>query len=210
MTDPDEPNETATAEDDDEPEFRPRARRRAHALTYALGVALLIGAGFLGGVLLQKHEDKGSTSVAAGRGAAAARFAGLATGGTATTVAGGGSAAGAGAGTGAGGAGGGRGAGGFGAFGGGGAAGGGAVTGTVKLVDGTNVYVTDTAGNVVKVATTASSQLTKTVPATTKDVAPGDVVIVRGSQNSDGSYTAQSLVISSAGVLGGTGSAAGG
>jgi hypothetical protein len=179
---------------DDEPEFRPRARRRAHALTFVLGGALLIAAGFFGGVLLQKHEDHGSTSAASGRGALAARFAGLnggtGTGATGTTVAGG---TGAGAGAGAGGSG--RGFGGFG--------GAGAVTGTVKLVDGSNVYVTDTSGNVVKIATGPSSQLTKTDPATTKDVAPGDVVIVRGTPNSDGSYTAQTLVISSASALGG-------
>ena len=48
------------------------------------------------------------------------------------------------------------------------------MTGTVKLVDGTNVYVTDTSGNVVKVLTGASSTLTKTDPATTKDIAPGN------------------------------------
>jgi hypothetical protein len=190
--------------DDEEPEFRPRARRRAHALTYVLGAALFVGAGFLGGVLLQKHEDKGSTSTAATRGTAAARFAALAGGtGSGTTVAG---AAGTGAGAGGTGAGGGR----AGGFGGGGGAAGGAVTGTVKLVDGKNVYVTDTSGNVVKVATSASSQLTKTDPATTSDVAPGDIVIVRGTQNSDGSYTAQSLVISTAGALGGTGAASAG
>jgi hypothetical protein len=173
---------------DDEPEFRPRPRRRARALTFALGGALLIAAGFLGGVLLQKHEDHGSTSAASARNALAGRFAGAGTGATGTTVAGG---------TGGGG---GRG---FGGFGGGGAGGAGAVTGTVKLVDGTNVYVTDTSGNVVKIATGPTSQLTKTDPATTKDVAPGDVVIVRGTPNSDGSYTAQTLVISSAAALGG-------
>lgn len=39
------------------------------------------------------------------------------------------------------------------------------------------MYVTDTNGNVVKVETGWGSQLTKTDPATTKDVAPGDVVI---------------------------------
>ena len=50
---------------DDEPEFRPRPRRRAHALTFVLAGALLIGAGFYGGVLLQKHEDHGSTSASA-------------------------------------------------------------------------------------------------------------------------------------------------
>ena len=182
----------ADVDGDDEPEFHPRPRRRAHTLTFALGGALLVAAGFLGGVLLQKHEDHGSTSAASGRGALAARFAGLTsgagTGATGTTVAGG-----------AGGGGGGRGFGGFG----GGAGGGGAVTGTVKLVDGSNVYVTDTSGNVVKIATGPSSQLTKTDPATVKDVAPGDIVIMRGTLNSDGSYTAQTLVISSAASLGG-------
>ncbi len=163
---------------DDEPEFRPRPRRRAHALTYVLAGALLVAAGFYGGVLLQKHDDHGSTSsTASTRSAAAARFGGAAT-------------------TGGAGATGGR-AGGFGGF------GGGAVTGTVKLVDGKNVYVTDTGGNVVKVATNAGSQLSKTDPATIKDVAPGDVVIVRGTQNSDGSYTATSVVISAANALGG-------
>ena len=173
---------------DDEPAFRPRPRRRAHLLTFVLAGALLVGAGFYGGVLLQKHEDHGSTSASAALSGRAARFAagGGATGASGTSGA-----------TGTGGAGGGGGR--FGGFGGGGfgggAGGGSAVAGTVKLVDGTNVYVTDTNGNVVKVTTNGSSQLTKTDPATTKDVAPGDVVTVRGTQNSDGSYAATSVVI---------------
>jgi hypothetical protein len=170
----------------EEPEFRPRPRRRAHALTFVLAGALLVGVGFYGGVLVQKHQDKGRTSTtASARGRAFAAAAGGATGASGASGA-----------SGAGGAGG-RGFGG-GGFGGGG----GAVTGTVKLVDGKNVYVTDTNGNVVKVETGASSQLTKTDPATTKDVAPGDVVIARGTQNSDGSYSASTLVISPASALG--------
>jgi hypothetical protein len=179
-------------EDDDEPEFRPRPRRRAHALTFVLGAAVLIAAGFLGGVLLQKHEDHGTSSSATG--ARAGRFAALASGGsTGTTVAGGSGSttAGGAAGTGAGG-GGGRFGGGFGGAGGGG---GGGVAGTVTLVDGKNIYVTDTTGNVVKLETSASSQLSKTDPATTKDVAPGDVVTARATQNSDGSYTASAVTI---------------
>lgn len=171
-------------DDDEEPEFTPRPRRRAHALTFVLAGALLIAAGFLGGVLLQKHEDHGTSTAttAAGRraGFTGTGATGTGTGGTGT------------GGTGAGAAG---GRGGFGGFG-GGAAGGGGVTGTVKLVDGKNVYVTDTNGNVTKVATNAGSTLTKTDSATIADVAPGDVVIVRGTPNSDGSFTATSLLIS--------------
>ena len=161
---------------DDEPEFRPRPRRRAHALTFVLGAALLVAAGFYGGVLVQKHQG-GSSSASAS--ALAGRFGAGAGGATGTTGAGG--------------------AGGGGArFGGGAGGGGGGLAGTVKFVDGANVYVTDTNGNVVKVTTSGSSQLSKTDPATLKDVAPGEVVIVRGTQNSNGSYTATSLVISPA------------
>jgi Domain of unknown function (DUF5666) len=162
---------------DDEPEFRPRPRRRAHALTFVLGAALLVAAGFYGGVLVQKHQGGNSSASAS---ALTGRF-GAGAGGAAT------------GGTGAGGAGGGGARFGGGAGGGGG---GGGLAGTVKFVDGANVYVTDTNGNVVKVTTSGSSQLSKTDPATLKDVAPGDVVIVRGTQNSNGSYTATSLVLS--------------
>ncbi|HUI47485.1 MAG TPA: hypothetical protein VL119_02235 [Acidimicrobiia bacterium] len=166
-------------DDYDEPEFRPRPRRRARALTFVLGGALLIAAGFLGGVLLQKHEDHGSSSTAS-----RARSFAAATGTSGAT----------GSGTGGSGTGAGRGFGGFGGGSGFGGAGG-AVTGTVKLVDGKNVYVTETNGNIVKVVTNASSQLTKTDAATIKDVAPGEVLTVRGTQNSDGSYTATSVIL---------------
>ena len=183
--------------DEDEPAFQPRPRRRAHRVTFLLAGALLVAAGFYGGVLLQKHEDHGSSSSAganaSGFAGRAARFA--ASGGTGTTTPGATTAGG------AGGAGGTGGGGRFGGFGGAGGAGGG-VTGQVKLVDGANVYVTDSDGNVVKVTTNGTSQLTKTDPATTKDVAPGDVVTVRGTQNSDGSYSASSLVIIPASAVG--------
>jgi hypothetical protein len=171
--------------DDDEPEFKPRPRRRAHALTFVLAGALLIAGGFYGGVLLQKHEDHKSNSTAATAASARTRFAAAA--GTGATTGG--------TGTGTGGTG--TGTAGRGGFGFGGGAGGGAVTGTVKFVDGTNVYITSATGDVVKVLTNDGSALTKTDPATTKDVVPGDTVIVRGTQNSDGSYTATAVVISS-------------
>ena len=159
-----------------------RRRRAITPITRALLAVVVAGGAFLGGVLVEKSQAKSSSSSALPSGVPA-NIAALFGGRTSTTVAGAGS---------------------------------GTTStatqtfGTIKLVDGKNVYVTDTSGNVVKVATSASSQLTKTDPATTSDVAPGDVVIVRGTQNSDGSYTAQSLVISTAGALGGTGAASAG
>ena len=63
----------------------------------------------------------------------------------------------------------------------------------MTLVDGKNVYITATDGSVVKVVTNAGSQLTKTVPATVKDIRPGETVVARGTTNADGTVTATSL-----------------
>ncbi len=93
---------------------------------------------------------------------------------------------------------GGRGAGGGAPGAGGGAGGAGATVGTVKLIDGNSMYVTETNGTVVKVAINAASQLTKTDPATIKDVTPGETVIVRGTTATDGSVTATSVTASPA------------
>ena len=134
---------------DDEPEFQPRPRRRAHALTFVLA-----GAGARRRGILRRRaraEARGPrrrprARPATGLGAVLARSARGAADRARAAVparaparaAVGGSAASA-------------------------AAAVAAVTGTVKLVDGKNVYVTDTSGNVVKVVTTsASSTLTKT------------------------------------------------
>jgi hypothetical protein len=166
------------SEDGDEPDFQPRPRKRARALTLVLAALVIAGAGFVGGVLVQKHH--GTSNSSSSLAGLASRF-GRGSGGSG----------------GSGGAGGGRGAGGF----------GGAEVGQVKLVDGPNVYVTDTSGNVVKVVTNGASQLSKTDATTVKNIAPGDTVIVRGTQNADGSYTATSLTDggTSASGLGGFG-----
>jgi len=175
------------SEDGDEPEFQPRPRRRAHALTYVLAALVIAVAGFVGGVLVQKHHGGSSTS-SSGSGLAArfGRTGGAGTGG------GGGGASG---------------------FRGGGGGFGGAEIGQVKLVDGANVYITDTSGNVVKVSTNAASQIEKTTASTVKQIAPGDTVLVRGTQNADGSYTATSVTDSGAsatGAFGAFGAGAGG
>jgi hypothetical protein len=77
----------------------------------------------------------------------------------------------------------------------GGAAGAPATTGTVTLIKGSTLYVTDASGNTVLVHTTATSKVDKTVAGTIKTVHPGDSVTVTGSQNSDGSYSARQITI---------------
>jgi hypothetical protein len=167
-------------DDGEEPAFRPRPRKRAHALTYVLAALVIAAAGYVVGVQVQKHDDKNSSSSASSianrfRNAAAAAGTGTGTG------------------TGAG----------RGGAGGGGGFGGGRTVGTVKLVDGKNVYITDASGNTIKISTNAGSQLSKTVAATVKDIAPNDTVIVSGTPNADGSITATSITISSASAGGG-------
>ncbi|MDQ1458377.1 MAG: hypothetical protein QOH28_3997 [Actinomycetota bacterium] len=155
-------------DDGDEPDFTPRPRKRAHRLTYVLGGLALVAIGALGGIAIQKHEDHGSTTAASPTGAPAGAFAG------------------------------GRGAGGGAPGAGGGAGGAGATVGTVKLIDGNNIYVTEANGTVVKVAVNAASQLTRTDPATIKDITPGESVIVRGATGTDGSVTATAVTASPA------------
>jgi hypothetical protein len=163
-------------DDDMEPAFRPRPRKRAHALTFILAALVVAAAGYVVGVQVQKHDDKNSSSSAssvAQRFRNAASASGAATGGSGT----------------------------------GGSRGGGAfgnrTGGTVKLVDGNNVYITDVNGNTVKIATNAGTQMSKSVAATIKDVAPGATITVTGTQNADGSITATSLSIANANGLGG-------
>jgi hypothetical protein len=86
----------------------------------------------------------------------------------------------------------------------GGAAAAGRTIGTVKLIDGTNLYVTDTSGNVVKVATTGAS-FTKTDSGSVSDIHPGDTVVVTGSTGSDGTVNARSVVEGGAAGAGGGG-----
>jgi hypothetical protein len=81
------------------------------------------------------------------------------------------------------------------AAGGGGAASGagGATSGTVKLIDGANIYITNSAGTIVKVATTPQSQISISAPGAVTAVKPGDTVTVTGSTGSNGTVTATSV-----------------
>ena len=180
--------EAPSADDDAYTEIIPiRRRPKIPVLTAALVLALVAAAGVIGGVQIQKHW--GGSSSSAGSNATAASFAArarTATGTTGTTRAGS------------------TGGLGFGRAGGGG----GATIGTVKLIKGSVIYVSDTDGNTVKVKTTAASRLTKTVAAKLKEIRPGDTLVVVGT-TANGTVTASTISIGGAST-GGFGSSTGG
>ena len=75
--------------------------------------------------------------------------------------------------------------------------------GTVKLVDGTNVYVQDAQGNTIKVTTKPSTTITVTKTGKASELAPGSTVIVQGAKSKDGSSVAATSISQSAGFGGG-------
>ncbi|HMK13280.1 MAG TPA: hypothetical protein VK461_16950, partial [Acidimicrobiales bacterium] len=66
-------------------------------------------------------------------------------------------------------------------------------TGTVKLVDGTNVYITTADGSIVKVTTSDASKVTKAAPGAVSDLKAGDTVTVQGTTGTDGTIAATSI-----------------
>ncbi len=161
---------------------RPR-RRFLQPLPVALLAALTAALGVLGGVLIEKGQQGSSTTAGgAGSSAFAAAFARRAAGGGGT---GGGAAAG--------------GAAAGGATGGGGFPGGGVTAGEVTYVNGGTLYVTGREGNTVKVTTSASSRVTKTVTAQVKSIHPGDTVLVQGEAGKNGAVSASSVSVTASG-----------
>ena len=164
-----------------------RRRRRLPLLTALLTLGLVAAAAFIGGVELQKHTGGSSSANAGSSGASAfaARFRGGARGAAGTRADGG--------------------------FGGGGTfAGGGATVGTVSVIKGTTLYVTDSSGNTVKVTTSAASAVTKTVSSNLQGIRPGDAVVVRGTTQKNGTLAASAISVGgAAGGFGGGGAATG-
>ncbi len=160
-------------------------RAKLPKLTLALAAAVLIGAGFLGGLTV------GKSSASTGGGGLPA---GLASGGAAGFP-GGGSLPSGGSGTGAGG----TGAGGAGGSGLPGGFGGSGTVGTIKLVDGHTIYVQTFSGSITRISTSASTKIQVSATGTVKDLQPGQTVVVQGSKRSDGSVAATSVSQSSLG-----------
>ncbi|WUH92092.1 hypothetical protein OG900_19580 [Streptomyces sp. NBC_00433] len=184
-------------------------RRKLPWLTLLLSAGVVAAAAFAGGALVEKHHLNDTASagnpfagLTGGRGAAAAgagasRFGGGTTAGTGTGRFGGGATAGTGTTAGAG----------------GGAAG--LTFGTVKLVDGSTIYVTDAQGDIVKVTTGASTKVTESKDGKVTDLKPGQTVTVRGSKGASGDVAATTVTEGATqptgfGGFGGFGGGAGG
>jgi hypothetical protein len=179
--------------DDLNDQLAARAPRRYHTrATVVLAALVLLAGGFFAGAQVQKNfgtsaggsgrTANGSNLAGAGGAGGAGGFGGFAgRGGTGRT--------GAGATGGTTGTGGGPTAG-TGTTGGGAAGGGNLTTGTVKLVDGTTVYIQTSDGNVVTVKTNGSTAVQVAQNGALSDLTPGAQVTVEGSAGSDGTVTA--------------------
>jgi hypothetical protein len=181
----------------DEPEELPRRPRRrllgagGNPLALALLAVLLIACGFIGGVLVEKGES-GSTGAGAGSGAAAfasrlRALRGGSTSGSATATTGAPSVSG-----------------GFTR----------PTAGTVAYLAGSTLYVTNSEGNTVKVATSAATDVTKTVKSSVKAIHPGETVTVTGASGANGAVSAESISVGSSGgglaaLFGGAGGSGG-
>jgi len=164
----------------------PGGKKGLPRITVILGVGLLAAATFLAGIEAQKQWGGSSSSGNSGRFAAFA----AANGGTARTGANGTQ-----GGTGA------QGAGGFFRRG-----GGGFTTGTVKLVQGSTIYVTTTDGNTVQVTVPSTATISKSVTEKVSGIHPGDTVTAIGT-TSNGVVKAATVRV---GDLGGPGGFGGG
>jgi hypothetical protein len=156
------------------PPTKVRRRGKIDKWTRILGVAVVLLLVFNIGVRMGHASRPKAAAPTGGAGAAGAAGAGA-----------GATGAGAGAGRGAqGGAGAGAGAAG------GDAAAKPAASGTVKVIDGNSIYVSQPDGTTKKVVANDSTRYTRTQPSTLRDVQPGDRVSVEGSSQPDGTVSA--------------------
>jgi Domain of unknown function (DUF5666) len=187
LDDPYEDDWDVVDEERDDGSLPPRRRRQlVTPVSAGLAAVLVAALGFIGGVQVQKHADKGGSGSANGAQAALASARG-------------------------GGGGGGTGA--RGGFGGGrglpGASGAGAngqsapTIGSVANKNGRTLYVKDSDGNTVKVKTTSHSKINRTASTSAGAIHPGDTVIVQGTKSSSGTITATQINATASGAAGG-------
>lgn len=159
---------------------RPR-RRLLNRRSAALLALLACGAGFYGGVRVEKSQLATSSSAARSfspptAGGSTTRSSSAATGsGTSGTRSSSPS--------------------GFPAGGGipGAAFGGDASIGTISSVDGKTVYITEASGDVVEVTLSSATKITKSIGVSKRSLHPGDAVVIQGAKNANGTLSATSV-----------------
>jgi hypothetical protein len=75
-----------------------------------------------------------------------------------------------------------------------------AATGTVTEVTAKTLYLTSTAGKLIKVKLTAKTTFTRTAKTTTGGVTLGDTAVVQGAKNAAGVVVATSVIVTAKGV----------
>jgi hypothetical protein len=159
--------------DDLSAELAARAPRRyATRTTAVLAGLVLVAGGFFAGAQVQKNYGTPANGSAGSRGGASNVAGGNLAGGNFSGRQGGGQNGGQNPGTAQ------------------PSAGAGVTTGTVKLVDGTTVYVQTPDGNVLSVRTNGSTAVRVTQSGALTDLTPGTQVSVEGPASSDGTVTA--------------------
>ena len=154
-----------------------RKTRITTPTTRVLLVLIVLGGGFLGGALVDRWQ-RPSSSATSNLSSLISQFRRGAAGGSGGSGAAGGAAA----------------------LGFPGAGGAGAPTiGTVKLVDGNNVYIQDTAGDDIKVTTDPSTKVTVSKPGTVKGLTVGATITVAGKASTDGTSIAATTISPSTG-----------
>jgi hypothetical protein len=147
--------------------------RLTSPLTRVLLALVVLSGAFLAGALVERTQHK-TSSASSSLQALAAQFRGAGLGGQGATGAN-------------------RGQGG---------AAGGATIGTVKLVDGNNVYVQDFSGNVTKFTTNAATTVNLTTTGKVKQLKQGSTVIVQRNQTTGDASTVASSITESSGFGG--------
>jgi len=141
-------------------------RAKLPKITLALSAGVLIAAGFVGGVLAQKHYGGSSGSTARASSLASSFAAARGTG---------------------------TGRGGFAGFGGGAATGGSSITGSITVVSGDTLYITASNGTVYTVKASGTTTVKLSSSGSLSQLKPGQTVTIAGTQGSGGTVNATTI-----------------
>jgi hypothetical protein len=169
------PDQDAWTPEDDAPPAPARARRRlVTPWTLGLAALLLVTAGFIGGVQVQKGQADDGASGGAGTGATASAGSAARAGFAGRAVAGGD----------------------------GGQSQDTPTFGSVANKHGGTLYVQDADGTTVRVRTNAQSKVTRTTATSAGAIHPGDTVVVQGTKDAKGDIVATQITATAKGAVG--------